>query len=154
MTTEYRQATIEDAELLVSIYDASFYKDFLRYGTCPGYGQTKEMMEQSIIDISKFLIICDSKPVGCIACKELETGVYEVACLCVIPEFQGRGIGTAAMKFAKSFYSDWKKFTLVTPIDKSENVKFYTEKCGFDIVSEEMDGNVKLVRFVLEKSPL
>ena len=109
------------------------------------------MMEQSIIDISKFLIICDSKPVGCIACKELETGVYEVACLCVIPEFQGRGIGTAAMKFAKSFYSDWKKFTLVTPIDKSENVKFYTEKCGFDIVSEEMDGNVKLVRFVLER---
>ena len=149
MTTEYRPATIEDAELLVDIYDASFYKDYLIYGTCPGYGQTKEMMEQSIIDISKFLIICDNRPVGCIACKELETGIYEVACLCVIPEFQGRGIGTAAMDFAKSFYSGWKKFTLVTPIDKSENVKFYTEKCGFDIVSEEMRGNVKLVRFVL-----
>ena len=31
------------------------------------------------------------------------------------------------------------------------NVKFYTEKCGFDIVSMEMDGNVKVARFVLEK---
>ena len=31
METEYRQATIEDAELLVSIYDASFYKDFLNF---------------------------------------------------------------------------------------------------------------------------
>ena len=36
-------------------------------------------------------------------------------------------------------------------IDKKENVKFYTEKCGFDIVSMEMDGNVKVARFVLEK---
>lgn len=40
---------------------------------------------------------------------------------------------------------------LITPIDKKENVKFYTEKCGFDIVSAEMDGNVKVVRFVLER---
>ena len=48
MTTEYRQATIEDAELLVSIYDASFYKDFLRYGTCPGYGQTKGRIKRTI----------------------------------------------------------------------------------------------------------
>ena len=49
-----------------------------------------------------------------------------------------------------SHYKDWDKFTLITPSDKDENVKFYTEKCGFDIVSTEMDGNVKVVRFVLE----
>ena len=50
-----------------------------------------------------------------------------------------------------AFYSDWKKFTLVTPADKSENVRFYTEKCGFDIQSAEMDGTVRVVRFVLER---
>ena len=50
MTIEYRPATKEDAELLVSIYDAAFYNDYLRYGTCPGYGNTKEYMQQSIID--------------------------------------------------------------------------------------------------------
>ena len=69
----------------------------------------------------------------------------------IIPEFQGKGIGTQAIKFVTSYYKDWDKFTLVTPIDKKENVKFYTEKCGFDIVSMEMDGNVKVARFVLEK---
>ena len=74
-----------------------------------------------------------------------------MGCLCVIPEFQGRGIGTAAMNFAKSYYSDWKKFTLITPIDKTENVRFYTEKCGFQIVSAEMDGNVELARFVIKR---
>ena len=55
------------------------------------------------------------------------------------------------MEFAKSHYTGWKKFTLVTPADKSENVRFYTEKCGFDIRSVKMDGNVKVARFVLER---
>lgn len=148
---EFRKAEITDAELLIGIYNASFYDDYIRYGECPAYGKSKEKMEQSLIDLSKFLIICDGKPVGCLACKKLEAGIYEVGCLCVIPEYQGRGIGTAAMKFARSYYSDWKKFTLVTPVDKSGNVRFYTERCGFDIESEEMDGNVKLFRFVLER---
>ncbi|WP_026669126.1 GNAT family N-acetyltransferase [Butyrivibrio sp. AE3006] len=149
--TTFRKAEVTDAEVLVDIYNSSFFDDYVKYGECPAYGRTKEMMEQSIIDYPKFLIIFDNKPVGCISCKELETGKYEVGCLCVIPEFQGRGIGTAAMEFAKSFYSDWKQFTLVTPVDKTQNVKFYTEKCGFGIRSEEMDGNVKVIRFVLER---
>ena len=91
-------ASSEDAERLIEIYNAAFYSDYLRYGTCPGYGLTKELMEESI--------------------RRLE---------------------------------DWKRLTLVTPIDKTENVKFYTEKCGFQMVSAEMDSNVKLARFVLER---
>ena len=148
MEIEFRKAEIADAELLIEIYNASFYSDYLRYGECPAYGRTIEMMKQSILDFPKFLIVCDSRPVGCISCKELKQGIYEVGCLCVIPEFQGKGVGTAAMEFAKSYYQDWKEFTLVTPVDKTENVRFYTEKCGFDIRSVEMDGNVKVARFI------
>ena len=55
------------------------------------------------------------------------------------------------MNFAKSYFTDWRKFTLVTPVDKRENVRFYMEKCGFDIQSAEMDGSVKVYRFVLER---
>ena len=83
--------------------------------------------------------------------KKVEIGIYEVGCLCIISEFQGKGIGTQAIKFVISHYKDWEKFTLITPIDKKQNVKFYIEKCGFDIVSTEMDGNVKVARFVLER---
>ena len=151
LNIEYRKAGIDDAELLIDIYNASFYSDYVKYGECPAYGKTVEVMRQSIIDFSKFLILFEGKPVGCIACRETEKGTYEVGCLCVIPEYQGRGIGTEAFKFAKCYYGDWKKFTLVTPADKTENVKFYTEKCGFDIQSVEMDGNVKVVRFALER---
>ena len=108
-------------------------------------------MRQSIVDYPKFLILYNGKPIGCISCKELQQGIYKIGCLCVIPEFQGKGIGTSAMEFVKSYYTDWKRITLITPADKSENILFYTEKCGFSIQSLEMDGNVKVARFVLER---
>ncbi len=151
MDIEFRKADPADAELLIEIYNASFYSDYLRYGECPAYGRTVEMMRQSITDYPKFLIVCGGRPVGCISCKEVEKEVYEVGCLCVIPEYQRKGIGTAAMEFAKSHYLDWKRFTLITPADKTENVRFYTEKCGFAMQSIEMDGNVSVARFILER---
>ena len=151
MDIGFRKAEVADAELLVGIYDAAFHDDYVRYGECPAYGRTKEMMAQSILDYPKYLILCDGRPVGCVSCKETEPGTCEIGCLCVIPEFQGKRIGTTAMEFAKSYYPDWNRFTLVTPVDKSENVRFYTEKCGFDIQSVEMDGNVKVFRFILER---
>ena len=152
MKIGFRKAETADAELLIDIYNAAFYSDYVRYGACPAYGKTKEMMEQSIRDIPKFVIMDDGRPVGCVSCKETEKGTYEVGCLCVVPECQGKGIGTAAMEFIKTYYRDWKTITLVTPADKTENVRFYTEKCGFDIRSFETDGNVRVARFVLERS--
>ena len=151
MTIEYRQASIEDAELLVKIYNASFYDDYVRYGSCPGYGKTIKMMEESISIYPKYIILYDNEPVGCVSCTKLEKGVYEVGCLCIVPEYQGKGIGTNAIRFIKTLYEDLERLTLVTPIDKKENVKFYTEKCGFHIASTERDGNVELARFVAER---
>ena len=151
MTIEYRKAVSEDAEILVNIYDAAFYSDYMRYGACPGYGRTVEMMKESIREYPKYIILCDKKPVGCVSCKMQEMGVYEITCLCIIPEYQGKGLGTKAVRFVNELYDDWEKLTLVTPLDKKENVKFYTEKCGFHIVSIETDGNVELARFITER---
>ncbi len=151
MTIEYRKAGAEEAEMLINIYNASFYSDYKRFGICPGYGKTIEMMEESIKENPKYIILCDNKPVGCISCKMLEMRVYEITCLCIVPEYQGKGLGTQAVQFVKALYDDWEKFTLVTPVDKKENVKFYTEKCGFRIASIEKDGNVELARFIAER---
>ena len=151
MTIEYRRAAIEDAEMLINIYNASFYSDYMRYGACLGYGRTTEMMKKSIREYPKYIILCDNKPVGCVSCKMQEMRVYEITCLCIIPEYQGKGLGTKAVQFVKELYDDWEKLTLVTPLDKKKNVKFYTEKCGFRIVSIEKDGNVELARFVTER---
>ncbi|MBP3742798.1 MAG: GNAT family N-acetyltransferase [Treponema sp.] len=151
MKIEFREAVAADAGVLIEIYNSAFYKDFIRYGECPAYGRSLEEMQRSILEFPKFMILCDGVAVGCISCKALERGVYEIGCLCVRPDYQGKGIGTAAVAFAKTHYVDWKKFTLITPVDKEENVLFYTKKCGFKIAATEMDGNVKVARFVLER---
>ena len=152
MKIEFREAIVADAKLLIEIYNSAFYKDFIRYGECPAYGRSIEEMQHSITEFPKFLILCDDKAIGCISCKEIETRIYEIGCLCVIPEFQRKGIGNTTIEFAKSHYKDWGKLTLKTPADKSENISFYTEKCGFKIIAFEMDGKVKIARFVLEKT--
>ena len=127
MSIEFRKADLTDGELLIDIYNSSFYNDYIKYGECSAYGKTREMMMCSIIEYPKFLILYNGKTVGSVSCKELQKGIYEVGCLCVIPEFQGKGFGTSAMESVKSYYNDWKRFTLITQIDKSENVTFYTK---------------------------
>ena len=67
MIIEFKQAAKDDARLLVEIYNASFYSDYQRFGTCPGYGKTIEMMEESIRLNPKHIILCDRnmKSVAC-----------------------------------------------------------------------------------------
>lgn len=151
MDIKYRKANIEDANLLIELYNSSFYSDYIKYGECPAYGKTREAMEKSIINYPKFIISYQEKPVGVISYQKRENGEYYIGCLCVIPEYQGKGIGTNAFQYFQSICDDWKRITLVTPVDKEENIKFYTEKCGFCIGEIELDGNVQVVRFYMER---
>lgn len=67
--------------------------------------------------------------------------------LCIITEYQHKGIGKLTMEFVLEHYVDLRELSLITPADKLENVNFYTKKCGFNIVGTEMDGNVEVARF-------
>lgn len=75
---EFREAVAADAGLLIEIYNSAFYKDFIRYGECTAYGRSLEEMQRSILEFPKFVILCDGEPVGCISCRTLESGVYEI----------------------------------------------------------------------------
>ena len=44
-----------------------------------------------------------------------------------------------------------KELTLVTPKDNERNIRFYTERFGFDIVGEEVDGAVTVLWFKLSR---
>lgn len=148
----FRPAVKEDAELLVELYNNAFRKDFHRYGVCPGYGRTREQMEQSIARYPKQVILLDGAPVGVVSALEGEGGIVDLGCLCVAEEHQGKGIGTAAMEMLLSLYPNWKRIELVTPADKEENIRFYTQRCGCRIAGEELDGTVRVVKLVKEKS--
>ena len=147
----YKNADISDAEVLIDIYNSAFYDDYIRYGHCPAYGHTKETMQQSVRDYPKIIAYEDEKPVGVISTKAEGDGKYYIGCLAVKKEEQGRGIGTALMKHFMNEHPDWKEITLVTPEDKEQNVRFYTERFGFEIVGQEDDGSVTVLWFRLAR---
>ena len=150
MDLEIKAATTEDAQLLVDIYNKAFYEDFVIYGQCPGYGRTVDDMIKSINETSKYIACVGSNAVGAISVLKKDDGLYYLGALCVIPEYQQKGIGHKLFEFFKEQNKDRKKIELVTPADKEKNINFYTKKCGFKIDSEEMDGKVRIYHFSLE----
>ncbi|QAA32330.1 GNAT family N-acetyltransferase [Clostridium manihotivorum] len=154
MSLKYIKAKKEDTELLIEIYNQSFYEDYIKYVECPAYGKSKENMEASIEKSPKFIIYSDDIPVGAVSFANRGEGEYYLGCLCVVPDYQNKGIGAQAIKYTLAYYSDWKKITLITPADKEKNINFYTKKCGFKIDGTEMDGNVKVVHLKMERSEL
>ncbi len=151
MRLEYIKAKKQDADMLVEIYNEVFYDDYIKYGECPAYGRTREGMEASIEKFPKLIIYCDDIPVGVISVENRGEGEYYLGCLCVVTKYQGKGIGTQAVKYMLGYYTDWRKISLITPADKGENINFYTKKCGFTIDGENMDGNVRVVHFLMER---
>lgn len=67
MRLDYRKAQKKDAELLINIYNAAFYDDYIKYGECPAYGRSIEAMENSIEMYPKLIVNCENVPVGVIS---------------------------------------------------------------------------------------
>ena len=65
----YKSADISDADLLIRIYNSAFYDDFIRYGQCQAYGQSREEMEKSVKVFPKIIAYAQDKPVGVISYK-------------------------------------------------------------------------------------
>lgn len=147
----YKNADVKDAKTLVGIYDSAFYDDYILYGECPAYGRSVENMEQSVQEFPKVIAYDQGKAVGVISYKPEGAGKYYIGCLAVKKEEQGKGIGTALMRHFLDEHPEWNEITLVTPCDKEQNIRFYTERFGFDITGEENDGHVKVLWFRLSR---
>lgn len=148
---DYKHADINDAGILIEIYNSAFYDDFIRYGQCQGYGRSRENMERSILDYPKTIAYDNDKAVGVISVKDEGSGKYYIGCLAVKKEEQGRGIGTSLMKHFMNEHQDWVELTLVTPKDNEKNIRFYTERFGFEIIGEEVDDVVTVLLFKLSR---
>lgn len=149
MEIKFERATIDDAEEIIKVRDKSFYKDYVKYGECPGYNNTKESMINIISNIedrSVYKIIFNNEIVGNISVRDNHDSTYYLSCLCVIPEYENKGIGQAAIKFIESEFPNATLWDLETPADKERNHYFY-KKAGYKIVKEYMDGTVKVVLF-------
>ena len=151
MELEYKKAEIDDAAILIDIYNSAFYDDFVSYGHCPAYGHTKDSMKSSIKEFPKIIAYNNHTAVGVISYQNKGDGEYYIGCLGVKKEFQGMGIGTSLLKRFLSEHSDWKDITLVTPKDKESNIRLYKDHFGFEIIGEEDDGSVTVFWFQLKR---
>lgn len=141
--TELIPIGAESAGKVLEIKNAAFYADFVKYGSCPGYGKTLEHVAAVLADErEKFLIKSDGVVCGYASVSRTDSG-FHLDCLCVVPEFQNRGIGQAALSMLLTRYPVEAKWTLETPSDKRENHYFYG-KFGFCPVSEFTDEGVKV----------
>jgi ribosomal protein S18 acetylase RimI-like enzyme len=144
MEIKFERATIDDAEILANVRNQSFYSDYIKYGECPGYNVTKNHMIESILSRISYKIICNDEVVGNISIKDNHDGTFYIGCLCVIPDYENRGIGQKAIRFIENQFPNVMVWTLRTPADKQRNICFY-QKVGYGIIDECMKGSVKLV---------
>ena len=146
MKIKFERATIDDIDELINVRNQSFYEDYVKYGECPGYNLTKENMKNVFLSRIIYNIISDNKIVGNIGVRDNNDNTYFLGCLCVIPDYENKGIGQEALRFIESEFPKATVWTLETPADKERNHYFY-KKFGYNIVKEYMEGSVKLVLF-------
>lgn len=148
MEIKFERATVNDTEILINVRNQCFYEDFIKYGECPGYNISKEDMTNSILSRIAYKIILYNQVIGNISVTDNKDGTYYLGCLCVIPDYENKGIGQEAIRFIESEFPNASLWTLQTPADKERNHYFY-KKMGYSIVKECIEGSVKLV--ILEK---
>ena len=146
MNVEIMRAQATDAKQLADVYNASFYSDYIKYGECPGYNKTEEIMLLTMRKNAVYKIIFTGTIVGAISVKEISNQHYYLNSLCVTPEYASKGIGQQAMRFLDEEYSCAVHWALETPTDKIQNHYFY-KKFGYLITKEYVNGNVPISYF-------
>lgn len=149
MKIEFVRASEKDAKKFVEIQDKAFNSDYIKYGVCPGYGRNIESIAESMKSNITFKIVIDGEVIGKVSANKNEYDECHLDCLCIIPEYENKGIGQKAVAFIEKQFNDAKKWLLETPLDKLRNHYFY-QKCGYTIIDKIMEGNVELVIFEKE----
>lgn len=140
MNIQFARAALEDADTLISVQDQSFYSDFIKYGICPGYNRSRDSMAESISRNFVYKILSDDVVVGDIIVKDNGNADYFLGCICIVPDYENKGIGQLALSFIDESFPDAKHWSLETPSDKLRNHYFY-KKHGYEITKEyNVDG--------------
>ena len=147
----FRPAEEKDVPLLTDLYDRAFLEDFRRYGQCPGYGRSQEQMRDSLRRVPKQILLFGGVPVGALSYERRDDGSVYLGCLCIVPEMQGRGLGTRAFAHMLEECPEVHRFELVTPADKAQNIAFYTRKCGCRITGYGQGDNVTVALLTLTR---
>jgi len=148
MKFECKRATFYDIDDIIYVQNKGFYQDYKKFGECPGYNPNRKSIMRALTRACVYLICVDDQVVGDAIVMKKSSGEYFLGGLCIIPEYQNKGIGHQVMEFLENTYIDAKHWSLETPMEKEGNIYFY-KKHGFEITDRYLDGTVNVV--LLEK---
>jgi ribosomal protein S18 acetylase RimI-like enzyme len=114
-----------DAEAIIGVQNKAFYSDYMKYGLCPAYGRTPEQIIDAMRRSCTYKIVADGRITGKVSAHRMEEGSMHLDCLCVIPEYENRGIGRMAVAHIEGCFPGVKSWTLETPADSQRNRRFY-----------------------------
>ena len=147
-----------DENLIHSMKYFSFLPLYNRYKddeTSPVKESIGKVIAQLKSDNTDYYIIkVDSKPVGAIRIVydgvENDRQIYRISPLFILPEYQNKGIGYSVIKMIFDMYERADIWRLSTIKQEKGNCHLY-EKCGFELVGNEMLINDKMTIVYYEK---
>jgi len=145
MKIRFEPATLWDVEEMIALHNQAFARDWEEHGFCPGYGHTPETMAGLLLTCQALRILDGEKAVGCLLYREVGKEDYYLESLCVIPSYQGKGVGRLAMDYITRLHPKARRWALMTPADNEANQAFY-RRLGFAVTKTLEDGGRTMVR--------
>ena len=137
MKIDFVPASEDDADDLISVQNAAFADDLLKYGECPAYVDDREVMLKNIRDWIFYKILADGIIVGSIEVRRRTESHYYLRVLSVHPDYHNQGIGSKALQFLFNTHPEASIWTLITPKDNKRNCHVY-EKAGFSWTHDQV----------------
>jgi ribosomal protein S18 acetylase RimI-like enzyme len=142
MKIEYKDATVADIPLLISIEQGVAGNK--NYSPMLDVDEWKEALEKGRV----FLLTKEEEVVGDASYEDHGNGMFYISGLVIAPKFQGQGLGREVLRKLMDDMKDAKRIELVTHPDNIAALKLYTQN-GFIVESRKEnyygDGESRLI---------
>lgn len=145
---EIRTATIDDAEQILDVQKAAYWKQgeiYQNFRIRPLI-QTLDSLKDDLKSKHFLVAIIDGQLVGSVRFWEKD-GIVEVERIAIQPEFQNQGIGSKLLEEVEKHCEDARSFQLFTGIKSIRNIHVY-EKLGYRIIETKEDGQGILTHYM------
>ena len=152
----YQSIYKSDYDILTKIMTYAFNEDTSMHTNMKEDGP-RGYNDGSLIDwlnehdnFESFKIIYEGNIIGAYTVGIRQNKEYSLEMLYIDPNYRGHNLGTIIWKDIEQKYSDAKRWTVETPDYSRRNHHYYTKKCGFTFLKENIfeDGSKS---FIFEK---
>lgn len=152
----YQSIYPSDYEILTKIMTSAFNEDTsihtnMKEDGPTGYndGRLIKLLNEHD-NFESFKVLYEGNIIGAYTVGIKENNEYSLEMLYIDPNYRGHNLGTIVWKDIEQKYVCAKRWTVETPDYSTRNHHFYTEKCGFTFLKENIcDNGAK--SFIFEK---